>query len=144
MKNKHCIIGIYIIFLLCSAAKIVMADTGKEYIENIEIVESSITFDYDAHPVNAYLCMELKNNGDKNVSNLTFEVSYYDEGGYLIKKAVLKNALTEALPQGEDQKCKIRLKGDIVNIEHEQYPYSRSSNVHEFKVKITDVKLARK
>lgn len=129
---------------LCLTTQIAIADEGKDYIGNVEIAQADINFDYNMHPVVAYLCTELKNNGSKNIANLTFEINYYDEDGYPIKKAVLKNALTEPIPQGEARKYKIRLKGDIVNIEREQYPFSMASSVDDFKVKIIDVKLARK
>ena len=118
--------------------------TGKEYIKNIEIGESDIKLDRSELPAVAYLYMELKNNGDKKISNLTFEISYYDTEGYFMEKSVVKNALTETIPEGEARKYKIRLKGDIVNIERAQYPYSQQGKVDGFDIKIISVKFASK
>lgn len=117
---------------------------GEEYIKNIEIGEADIKIDQSELPAVAYLYIELKNNGDKNISNLTFEISYYDAEGYLIEKSVVKNALTKTISKGEVRKYKIRLNGDVVNIEHEQYPYSQHDKVNDFDIKIKSVKLASK
>ena len=127
--------------LLSLSAKSIMAE---EAIKNIEIGEADVRFDQKEFPPVAYLYIELKNNSDKKVSNLTFEISYYETEGYLIQKSVLKNALTEAMKKGETRKYKIRLKGDIVNTEHEQYPYSQQNKVNGFDIKITSVKFASK
>ena len=140
-KNRYYLIAICLILSFCLSAK---TAAGEEYAKNIEILESRISIDYSALPSIAYLCIELKNNGDKNIANLNFEMRYNDADGYLIEKAVLKNALTETIPPGETRKYKIRLKGDIVNIEHEQYPYAHSNKVNDFHVTIKDVKFARK
>jgi hypothetical protein len=121
-----------------------MGEVKEDYTKNIEIKDSRIIVDYNTLPYAAYLCIELQNNGDKNVANLNFEISYNDTDGYFLEKAVLKNALKEALPREETRKYKIRLKGDVVNIEREQYPYSQPNKVGDFKLKIIDVKLARK
>ena len=127
--------------LLClNAGKV----TGEEYTKNIETVEANIKFDQTELPPVAYLYIELKNNGDKNVSNLTFEISYYDAMGYLIKKSVVKNALTESMPKGKARKYKVRLNGDVVNLDHEQYPYSRHDKVNDFDIKIINVKFGSK
>lgn len=117
---------------------------AEEYIKNIEIKEANIKFDQSEFPPAAYLYMELKNNGDKKIVNLNLEISYYDSEGYLVEKSEVKNALTEATPKGESKKYKIHLKGDIVNIEHEEYPYSKQDKVNGFDVKIKSVKLASK
>ena len=127
--------------LLCLNAKDIMAE---EYIKNIETGDADIKIDQSEFPPVACLYMELKNNGDKKISNLTFEISYYDSEGYLIEKAVIKNALTKAMPKKEALKYKIRLNGDVMNIEHEQYPYSQLDKVKEFDIKITGVKFASK
>ena len=116
--------------------------TAEEYIKNIEMGESSIKIDQSELPPVAYLYIELKNNGDKNVSNLTFEITYYDPEGYLLEKSVLKNALTEVMPKRETRKYKIRLKGDAINTEHEEYPYSQLNKVNGFDIKIAGVKLS--
>lgn len=113
---------------------------GEDYIKNIEAGETNIKIDQAELPRIAYLYIELKNNGPRRIANLTFEVSYYDHEGYLIEKSVVKNALTEAIPKGQTRKYKIRLKGDVINTEHEEYPYSQLGKVNEFDIKITNVK----
>ena len=138
-KNKYLIVFVCLIVLLCLTAERTMAE---EYIKNIEIGESDIKIDQKEFPPAAYLYIELKNNGEKKISNLTFEISYYDMEGYFIEKSAVKNALTEPIPKGEARKYKICLKGDIVNTEHEQYPYSQHDKVNEFDIKITKVKLS--
>ena len=122
----------------------------EEYVKNIEIGDASIDFNLHEFPVIAYLRAEFKNNGDKKISNLTLEIKYYDDESFLLEKAVIKDALTEAvpkgeaIPKGEKVKYKIRLKGDIVNIEHEQYPYSQQEKVSRFEIKIISVRFASK
>lgn len=111
--------------------------------ESVEIVDASIDIDHKQFYPVAYLCVTLKNNGDKKISNLTFEISYYD-GEYLAQKAVVKNALKEALPVEETRKYKIPLKGDFVNRENAEYPYGQHDKANEFDVKILDVKYASK
>lgn len=118
-----------------------MAD---EYVKDVEIIDSSISYPQYKVPHIAYLSMELKNNGDKKIANLNLEVSYYDTEGYPIKKVHLKNKLTEAIPAGESRKYKIRLSGDVFNDRNEEYPFSRSGDVGEFDIKISNVKFARK
>lgn len=127
--------------LLCLNAKQVMAE---EYIKNIEIGESNIKMDQSELPQSAYLYVELKNNGDKNISNLNFEISYYDRDGYLIEKHAVKNALTGPLPKKETQKYRIHLNGNVINEKNAQYPYSQHDKVNEFDIKITGVKLGSK
>ena len=127
--------------LLCLSAK---RAAGEEYIKNIDVGEANIKIDQSELPPTAYLYVELKNNGDRNVANLTFEISYYDPEGYLIEKAVVKNALTEIMPKREARKYKIRLSGDVINIEHEQYPYSQQSKVNDFDIKIINIKFTSK
>jgi len=129
-----------ILLLFLSATKAV----GEDYIKNIEVGESSIKFVENEFNPPAYLYLELKNNGDKNVANLTFEISYYDAEGYLLQKAVVKNALTDSLPKKETRKYRIRLNGDVINIEHEQYPYSQHDKVGDFDIKILKIKFGRK
>lgn len=135
------IVGICSIVLFCSRAEGAKVD---DYVKNIEDVESHIKFDRGAFPPAAYLYIELKNNGDKNIANLTFEINYSDTGGYPMKKAILKNALTEPLPRGETRKYRILLKGDIVFTGNAQYPYERSDQVGDFDIKILKIKFARK
>lgn len=137
VKNKYSIIFICLMLLLSLSAENAMAE---EYIKNVAIGDTSIKFDQSEFPPVAYLYMKLKNNGDKNISNLTLEITYYDSEGYLIKKSAVKNALTGAMPKGEERKYKIRLSGDIVDTEHEQYPYSQQDKVNGFDVKITGIK----
>ena len=124
-----------------SGEKTVMAE---EHVKDIEIVETAINFSHNELPDAAYLSLELKNNGDKKIANLNFEIGYYDAEGCLIKRVVLKNKLTEAIPPGEARKYRIRLNGDVFNERNEEYPYSRSSEVNEFDVKILNIKFARK
>lgn len=114
----------------------------NDYIKNIDIADSDIIMDHQQFPAAAYLRVTLKNNGDRKISNLAFEIRYYDEADYLIQKAVLKNALNEPLPEGKTGKYKIRLKGDIVDIENAQYPYDQSNKIERFELKITDAKIA--
>ena len=140
-KNKYFIIFICLIALLCLSAD---RATGEEHIKDIEIGETDIKISQSELPPVAYLYIELKNNGDKKISNLTFEISYYDSEGYLIEKSVIKNALTKAMPKKEALKYKIRLNGDVMNTEHEQYPYSQLDKVKEFDIKIISVKFASK
>jgi hypothetical protein len=127
--------------LLCSGTKKAAA---VEYTDNVEVGEADIRVDRNERPPIFYLIMEFKNNGDKKVSNLNFEISYYAKEGYLIKKVLMKNALTEEIPQRESRKYKIRLRNDFFDDKNEQYPYSRKNEVAEFDIKITNVKLASK
>jgi hypothetical protein len=117
---------------------------GGDSVKNVEITESEITVDHKQLPFVAYLHIALKNNGDKKVSNLTLRISYYDEENHLIHKAVVKNALNEAIPPKETREYKIRLSGDYFNSKNEQYPYSRPNEVDEFDVEILNVALASK
>ena len=86
IKRKYLMIFICSIFLL---SFVVMKAEGDEYAKNIEITESDIKIDHQEFPTVAYLFLTLKNNGDRKVSNATFEISYYGKEGYLIKKAIL-------------------------------------------------------
>jgi hypothetical protein len=122
------------------AAKVAMED----YIKGIDIVEADINLDQSEFPTAAYLCLELKNNTDKNISELTFGINYYEAEGYMIKKVTVKNKLIEILPKGESRRYKIRLKGDVVNMENEEYPFSKQNKVSEFDIKITGIKFASK
>lgn len=115
---------------------------GEDHIKNIEITESDINIERPEMQAVAYLCVTLKNNGGRKISNLNFEVRYYDENDDLIKKTIVKNALNKAIPPGESQKYKIRLKGSIVDIENAQFPYERSASIDTFDVKIIDARLA--
>ena len=138
-RNKYHIIFICSIFLFFLG---VMKAEGDEYIKNIEIAKANISVNHQEFPAVAYLYITLKNNGGRKVSNVTFEIIYYGEEGYLIKKAIIKNALNDAMPAGETRKYKVRLNGDVVNARNEQYPYSQQDEVDEFDIKIRNVKLA--
>jgi len=127
------------ILLLSAAAK---DASGDERAKDVEIAKADIYIDYQQLPAAAYLCVTLKNNSDRKVSKLNFEVRYYDEEDYLIQKAIVKNTLNEAVPPGETGKYRIRLKGDIVNIDNEQYPYDQASRVARYDVKIIKVGFA--
>ncbi len=140
-KNRFLALAILLISLSYPGEKTVMAE---EYVKDIKIIDTSIVYSQYELPRVADLCVELKNNGDKKIANLNFEVSYYDTEGYPMKKVVLKNKLTEAIPPGEARKYKIRLNGDVFNDRNEEYPFSRSGDVGEFDVKILNVKFARK
>lgn len=139
MHNMKKITAIFVcmIFLFSLGA---MTAEGEDYIKNIEITESSININHQEFPPAAYLYITLKNNGDRKVSNAAFEVRYYDKEGYLIKKAVIKNALNDVIPAREMRKYKVRLSGDVVNARNEQYPYSQEDEVGEFDIKIINVK----
>lgn len=115
---------------------------GEDYIKNIEIAESDINIDRPEMQAVAYLCVTLKNNGDRKISNLNFEIKYYDEDDNLIKRTIVKNALNKIISPGEAQKYKIRLKGSIVDIENAQYPYERSGEIDTFDINIINVRLA--
>ncbi len=141
IKHIYGIFFICAIFLL-SCGTVEAGD--KDYIKNIEEIDAEIDIDHQQFPAAAYLCVTLKNNGDRKVSNLAFKIEYYDENDYPIRKAVIKNALNRSLLPGETQKYRIRLKGDIVNIANEQYPYERSNEVEKFDTNIIDIKLAKK
>ena len=138
-QNKYHKIFICSIFLFFLG---VMKAEGDEYIKNIEIAEANISVNHQEFPAVAYLYIKLKNNGDRKVSNVTFEIIYYGEEGYLIKKAIIKNALNDAIPPHEIRKYRVRLNGDVVNARNEQYPYSQEDEVGEFDLKITNVKFA--
>ena len=141
MLHKYSIILICSILLSCAGENTVMAG---ESVKDVDIIETAINFSQTEFPHVAYLYMALKNNGDKNIANLNFEISYYDADGYVIKKVVLKNKLTETIPSGETRKYKIRLKGDVFNERSEEYPYSQGNEVDDFSVKILTVKFAQK
>lgn len=132
-----CLLAIAV-YMIISPGKAVSAG---EYAKDIEVIEAAVNFSQNEFPRIAYLTMELKNNGDKNIANLDIEISYYDAGGELIKKVSLKNRLTENIPSGEARKCRIRLKGNVFNERYEEYPYSRHGEVERFDVKISNVKL---
>ena len=104
--------------------------------------ESDIKIDHQESPPVAYLCLALKNNGDRKVYNMTFEITYYGKEGYLVMKTLVKNALNDVLPAGETRKYKVRLIGDVVNERNEQYPYSRHDEVAEFDIQIKNIKFA--
>lgn len=117
--------------------------TTDDYIKNIEIVETDIDYDQQEFPPAAYLRLTLKNGGDRNVSYLAFEVKYYEEGDYLIKKTIVKYKLSEVMEGGQTQKYKIRLKGDIVNLTFAQYPYAQANKVDSYDLKIVDAKFIK-
>jgi hypothetical protein len=137
-RHKYHIIVICSIFLLSLG---VLKAEGDEYVKNIEMTEADINMNHQEFPAGAYLYVTLKNNGDRKVSNVTFEISYYGKEGYLIKKSRIKNALNDAIPAREMRKYKVRLNGNVVNARNEQYPYSQQDEVAEFDVKIVSVKL---
>jgi len=138
-KNCYPVLFILLMFLACFGGKTAMADEGMK---DIEIIEAAINFSQNEFPHVAYLRMELKNNSGRNVVNLNFKISYYDVNGYVIKKVVLKNKLTEAIPPGEARKYRIRLNCDVFNERNEEYPYSQRYEVDDFDVKILNVKFA--
>jgi hypothetical protein len=140
-KYRYSVAFLCLAILLLSGAAV---SAAGEYMNNVAIGETDIKIDQSEFPPVAYLYVELKNSGDKKIANVNFEVSYYDAEGYLLQKAVLKNALTKAMPQKGALKYKIRLKGDVLNTEHEEYPYSQLNKVGGFDIKITGVKISPK
>ena len=129
--------------LICSIfffSSWVMKAEGDEHIKDVEILESAIDIDHHEFPPVAYLYVTLKNASGRKVSNATFGISYYGEGGYLIKDSVVKNALNAIIPAGETRKYKVRLNGDVVNERNAQYPYARQDEVAGFDVKILNVR----
>jgi len=78
------------------------------------------------------------------VDNLSLEISYYNDEENLMKKIILKNRLTGAIPPGESRKYKIRLNGNVVNERNAEYPYLQWGDVNEFDVKVVNVKLGRR
>ena len=141
VKNKYYVICALSLLLFCLSAPMATAET---YIKNIETGEAKINIDPNEFPPAAYLYVIFKNNGDKNISNLTFEISYYDREGFLIKKAVVKNALNESIPKGGSVKQRIRLNCNAFNARNEQYPYSQRDKVSEFDIKILSAQSSRK
>ena len=140
-KYRYSVAFLCLAILLLSGAAV---SAAGEYMNNVAIGETDIKIDQSEFPPVAYLYVELKNSGDKKIANVNFEVSYYDAEGYLLQKAVLKNALTKAMPQKGALKYNIRLKGDVLNTEHEEYPYSQLNKVGGFDIKITGVKISPK
>lgn len=136
-KNRHALILIFLMLISFPAGKAAIA---ADPLKDIEIIEPAINFTSSESQYAAYLCMELKNTGTKNIANADIEVRYYDPEGHLVKKAVLKNKLTEIIPPGEKQKYRIRLKRDVFNERYEEYPYSHRGEVNEFDVKILNIK----
>lgn len=135
----------YITVLACAMLLLAgMADAKPDdYIQNIEIEESGIVFNQQEFPRAAYLGVTLKNRGDRKVSFLAFEIKYYDEETYLIKKAVIKYKLSEIMEGGETRKYKIRLKGDIINLTNAEYPYAQSNEVDSYDLNIINAKFLK-
>lgn len=131
------------LFLSLEAGAVQEPAAGQEKYKDVEVVESRISIDGMHYTRNAYLHMAVKNNGDKKIDNIAIEISYYGEEDYLIQKALVKNALNDAIPAGEKRSYKIQLRGDFVNPAHEQYPYSKPDKVREFDIKVVDVKYGR-
>ena len=132
-----------IVFCVLFSFFVEKGEPAGESVKDVEVMDSTIVFSQNKFPHVANLCIELKNNGDKNIANLDLEVSYYDKDDYLLKKVVLKNKLTESIPSGEARRYKIALNGDVFNERNEEYPYLRSSDVGEFDVKVLNVKFSR-
>lgn len=141
VKNKYSILLIWLMLLSCLSARPVMAE---DYAKSVEVVRGDINFSQTEFPRVAYLYMELKNNGDRDIENLNFRITYYDKEECLIKKVVMKDKLNEPIPSGESRKCRVRLKGDVFNVKNEEYPYSEKEEVGEFDIKILNVKFAKK
>lgn len=135
----------YVIFaaamLLLSSGVDAAGETEKY--KDIEIVEPGISVGNRFLARDAYLHMTVKNNGDREIENLAVRISYYGEGGYLIQKNVIKNALNDPVPPGEERSYKTYLRGDFVNRERDQYPYSKKDKVCGFDVKVADVKYGK-
>lgn len=133
-----------VIALLSSGAyQALAAVTIQEKYKDIEIVEPRLAIDGRQFTREAYLHMAVKNNGDKEITNMALQMSYYGDEGYLIHKVVIKNALNDVIGPGETKAYKIELKGNFVNPDHQQYPYSKGEKVRDFDIDIVDVKYAR-
>lgn len=135
------VLFVFMIFLSCFGGSPAVAEDG---VKDLEIIEGAINFSQNELRRNAYLYMELKNNGDKKIANADFVISYCDTKGYSIKKVVLKNRLNEAIPPGETRKYKIRLNYDVFNDRNEEYPYSQRSEIGDVDIKILKVRFAGK
>lgn len=120
------------------------AIAAKDNLKDVEIVESDIRFEKNEFPRLAYLYADIKNGASTGVANLTLEISYFDEEGFPINKAVIKNALYEPIGPGQTKKYKIKLKGRGFNDNSDQYPYSYKYSVGSFDVKVLSVQPSRK
>ncbi|MFA5143520.1 MAG: hypothetical protein WC522_05080 [Candidatus Omnitrophota bacterium] len=116
----------------------------KDYINNVVITNETIDIERSKTPILAYLYITVNNNGGRKIANLALEMSYYGEGGYLIKKVIVKDALNDPVPPGQARRYKVCLRDNFVNEKNEQYPYSRIGEVVEFDLKVAAVKLASK
>lgn len=100
------------------------AKMRKQYFKNIEIVSTAIDFKgyYKNEP---YLSIKIKNNGDKNLRDLTLQITYYDDEEYLIKRAYIK--ISEGILATEKRRFKIRLYA-------EEYPFSQREQIEYFEI----------
>ncbi len=96
----------------------------KQYLKNIEIVSSSIDFK-EYHKNEPHLSIKIKNNGVKNLRDLTLQITYYDDEKYLIKRAYIK--ISEAILATEKRSFKIRLYA-------EEYPFSQREQIEYFEI----------
>ena len=132
---------IFLISLSSSGERQLMA---KEDAENIEIINTSINCNQSEFPRSTYIYLEFKNNNDKDVANINFQIAYYDVDDCLIKKIILKNKFNDVIPSGKVRKYKIRLNCDVFNEKNEEFPYLRRDEVNSFEVKILNVRFAKK
>lgn len=139
--RKYLIIFAFLALTLFPGVNVAAVEEG---VKDVEVTDASIKFAQNEPFHSAYLYMELKNNGDKDIDNLNFQINYYDAEECLIKKVVMKNKLTDILPAKGTKKYKVRLRGDVFNERNEEYPYSQKGDVDDFDVKILDVKFSKK
>lgn len=125
--------------LMVTCSVMCLAEDGQ-----VEITTSSIKSEMASpHTISLdyrFLYIGLKNSGNAKVNNLNLDISYYADGGFLIKKVTIKHALTESIPPGEERKYKILLDREFND--RDQYPYEQDDAVKNFDVKVKDIKFA--
>lgn len=99
------------------------------YLKNIEIISSKVVMEGDWIKT-SYLFVAIKNKGDRFVSNLTIQLSYYDSENYLIKRGEVEIPKNEGIPEGKERKFKIQLYSN-------NYPSSQSDKIAKFTAELT-------
>ena len=131
--NKILILFLLTMFLSFAFGRSAIAE---DYLKKIEILEADISVDHNELPYIAYLSAKIANNGEKQVSNITIELKYYNKEDLVIHKRIIKNALKEPILPGGTKEYYIRLRRDYINKENEQFPYSSQEKLGDFDVKI--------
>jgi len=139
IRHKCCAIFIAAALLLSSGTAVAENDKYKD----VEIVDSSLSKDGRHFTREAFLHIDVKNNGDKLIENLAFKIRYYGDENYLIQKSIINNALNDSIPPGDTRSYKIPLRGDFVSRERDQYPYSKDDKVCRFDVEVAGIKYGR-